>query len=72
MFKVLLLLLAIWILIAILKRQSRPTGPSSPPVKHGNMVQCEVCSVHLPDTEAISAGGRHYCCEAHFLQRKAR
>jgi uncharacterized protein len=72
MFKVLLLLLAIWILIAILKRQSRPAGPPPPNVKHGNMVRCEVCSVHLPDTEAISAGGKYYCCEAHFLQRNSR
>jgi hypothetical protein len=72
MFKVLLIVLAVWILIAYLKRQPRSVMAPPPSFKSGNMVQCEICRVHLPDTEAISAAGKHYCCEAHFLQRKFR
>lgn len=66
MLKFLLLLLAVWIILTILK-QRRP--PPSTETKNGTMVRCAVCDVHLPESEAISSGGRHYCSEAHFLQR---
>lgn len=29
------------------------------------MMQCAVCGVHLPGTEARFARGRVYCCDAH-------
>jgi uncharacterized protein len=32
------------------------------------MMQCVVCGVHLPATEALFAGGNVYCCEAHRNQ----
>lgn len=65
MLKFLLLLLAVWIVLTIL-RQRRPPPTET---KNGTMVRCAVCGVHLPESEAISSGGRHYCSEAHFLQR---
>ncbi len=66
MLKFLLLLLAVWIVLALLK-QRRP--PSPPKIKDGTMVRCAVCNVHLPESEAISSAGQFYCCETHFLQR---
>jgi uncharacterized protein len=66
MLKLLLLLLAVWVVLTILK-QRRP--PSSKETKTGTMVRCAICGVHLPESEAISSSGRHYCSEAHFLQR---
>jgi len=29
------------------------------------MRRCAHCGVHLPESETISAGGRHYCSESH-------
>lgn len=29
------------------------------------MVRCEHCGVHLPETEAVSEAGRHWCSVAH-------
>lgn len=29
------------------------------------MRRCAHCGVHIPDSDAIVAGGRHYCSEAH-------
>lgn len=69
MFKLLLLLLAVWLIIAIVKRQRNQPRPRPPEVKSANMVRCAVCDIHIPDSEAISSKGLYYCCEAHFLQR---
>lgn len=66
MLKLLLLLLGVWIVLTILKRRRHPSATK---VATGTMVSCAVCGVHLPDSEAIASGGKHYCCEAHFLQR---
>jgi uncharacterized protein len=32
------------------------------------MMQCVVCGVHLPATEAVFSGGRVFCSEAHRKQ----
>jgi uncharacterized protein len=66
MLKLLLLLLAVWVVLTILK-QRRPPSPKE--TKTGNMVRCALCGVHLPESEAIFSSGRHYCSETHFLQR---
>ncbi len=65
MFKVLLLALAVWIVLTIMKQRRSPP----PETKTGNMVSCAVCGVHVPESEAIASNGRHYCCEAHRQQR---
>ena len=54
------------------KRASAPPRASSraqaaQPVTE--MVECEVCHVHLPRSEALIGGqGGGYCCEAHRRQ----
>jgi hypothetical protein len=35
------------------------------------MMQCAVCGVHLPGSEARFAGGRVYCSDAHRDQATA-
>src|SRR3990167_10018368 len=70
MLKLFLLVLAAWLIVAILKRYRAHTDGSPPVEKSGNMVRCAVCGVHTPESEAVISGGQHYCCEAHFLQRK--
>ena len=56
-------------------RSRAPTDISSPASPSGaaredalrpeRMVQCAVCGVHLPGSEARFAGGRVYCSDAH-------
>lgn len=29
------------------------------------MRRCEVCGIHLPESEAVSARGHYYCCVEH-------
>lgn len=44
------------------KDAPRPTSPGQPQ----DMVQCQVCSVHLPRTDALPGPGeRYYCCADH-------
>lgn len=44
----------------------RPREPQlrRPPAPE-KMVTCARCGVHLPESEAVLANGRIYCCEAH-------
>ena len=49
---------------------SPPASPSGGAVPEESlrperMVQCAVCGVHLPGSEARFAGGRVYCSDAH-------
>jgi uncharacterized protein len=29
------------------------------------MVTCAQCGVHLPESDCVTSGGKHYCCEEH-------
>jgi uncharacterized protein len=44
-----------------------PRRPDAPEL----MMQCAVCGVHLPGSEARFAGGRVYCSDAHRDQAAA-
>ncbi len=38
-----------------------------------NMVACDYCDTHLPQSEAICQGSRYYCCEDHLrLSKKGK
>lgn len=67
MTKFLIFALIAWLVITLLKRQQRPSGP--PAEKTDDMVACAVCGVHIPKSEAISSQAQFYCSEAHFLAR---
>ncbi len=62
----LLVALAAWVMFKGLKaprgRQSseRPPGASAE-----RMVTCERCGVHLPESESVRAGDKHFCSEEH-------
>lgn len=48
----------------------RPKGGDTKPKARGRpslegMVACAHCGVHLPRSEALTAGGRTYCSAAH-------
>jgi uncharacterized protein len=53
-----------------------PGGPAMQPQPQRQRVQdgsermscCAQCGVYFPASEAVSAGGREYCCAAHARQ----
>ncbi len=70
MFKALLFIAVIWILLTLFRQRKRGdvSAPKTPEPE--DMVSCAVCGIHLPRSEAITHQNQHFCCEAHFLQRK--
>lgn len=34
-----------------------------------DMIECAVCSVHLPRSEAFLVGGKFYCSQAHIKSK---
>jgi uncharacterized protein len=65
--KLLLLALAVWMILLLLKqyrRGSRP--PHTPPrMESQDMVSCKECGVHLPKSESILKRGAYYCSKEH-------
>lgn len=43
----------------------RPGPPQTPERPAEKMVACAHCGVHLPLSESLSDGRRHFCCEDH-------
>jgi uncharacterized protein len=74
-----------WRFVVLSRRRSaRAPGPDAPPAGAGSdgpapdaaptpelMMQCAVCGIHLPGSEARFAGGRVYCSDAHRDQGAA-
>lgn len=64
--KILLLGLALWLILALLKQYRRSLDQPTPPQPDSqDMVRCAVCGVHLPKAESIEQNGEHYCCIEH-------
>ncbi|ADU91855.1 PP0621 family protein [Taylorella equigenitalis] len=30
-----------------------------------NMIECDYCGLHTPESETVKAGGKSFCCEDH-------
>ncbi|CCG20082.1 conserved hypothetical protein [Taylorella asinigenitalis 14/45] len=30
-----------------------------------NMIECDFCGLHTPESEIVKADGKHYCCDDH-------
>lgn len=69
MLRTLVILIALALVFVLVKRLlGAPKGRA--PIKrwgggHQKMVRCEVCGLHVPEDEALSVEGRHYCSEEH-------
>jgi uncharacterized protein len=65
--RILLILILIAIAILVFRRLKRSS--SRPRVKKnittGRMVQCATCGLYLPEREALSHQGKHYCSQSH-------
>ena len=66
--KYLVLLLVLVVFYAYWRSQNRPSAPPRQPpplAPPQDMVACDHCGLHLPRTETLSRGARHYCCAEH-------
>jgi uncharacterized protein len=66
-------LAVVWLLRA--NRRADPPERSAPrqgPAQQQEMVQCPICSVHLPRSDALPGpNGQLYCCAEHRLRAEA-
>ncbi len=79
MVKIILLALAIWLVITVLRNYRKnleaSSGITPKPVDKSesaseSMVQCAHCGVHLPTSDSFLVDGKYYCCEAHISAAK--
>lgn len=67
--KLLLLIAVLAVVVWFFARQrsgsTENMEKSSPPKAVENMVVCAHCHLRVPESDAILAAGRHYCCEEH-------
>lgn len=57
--------------VRVAPRGGHADGSVAAAPTHDVMLACSVCQLHLPASEAIFAGGKVYCCEAHRDQGRA-
>ncbi len=77
--KYLILLVVVLAVLWYWRRNRRDDAPPARKGKHGtdaapqDMVQCPVCSVHLPRSDALPGpDGQLYCCAAHRLRAQEK
>ncbi len=64
--RIIIILIGLWLVLTIVKRAlaSRQKPPTDKPsVAH--MVVCAHCGVHVPESESVQGGNKHYCSEEH-------
>ena len=70
MTRLILIAVAVFVLIWLLRRALAGPRAAKPPgeagEQKGELVTCAHCEVNLPRSEARSAGGRFYCSEEHW------
>jgi uncharacterized protein len=66
--KYLLIVLIAVVVYLIVRGFRRPTGSTVNSAKGPEgerMVSCSHCGVFLPQSEAVTSGGQHFCCDEH-------
>lgn len=68
--RLLLILAAIWLVWRLVRGAllpGRSPAHSDAPQKDAaaRMLRCEQCDVHVPETEAFTARGHHFCSQEH-------
>ena len=66
--RLIVIALIIYLVFQMFKRwaQNKNSASSKKQEKLKNMVQCEVCQLHLPEDEALQRDGLYYCSQAHL------
>lgn len=66
MFKLLLLIIGVWLILSILNRARRQAPPSDTPREQGEaMIRCAECGVYVPRSTSVLSAGQYYCCTEH-------
>lgn len=70
MAKLIILAIAIWLVITILKRYRKSLDQSDASATNTgrdseSMVQCAYCGIHLPQSESVQSDGQYFCSQAH-------
>lgn len=67
--RILVILAALWMVVYFLRRAfghgKKPDAGDTPAAGTARMVACARCGTHIPESEAVRANGRTYCCEEH-------
>lgn len=70
--KILLLGVAVWLVLSLLKQYRRSLdAPQTPQPPSQDMVRCATCDVHLPKAESIEKDGKYYCSIEHSQQHRS-
>ena len=66
--RLIVIVLIIYLVIQMFKRwaQNKNAASSVKQEKLKNMVQCEVCQLHIPEDEALQRDGLFFCSQAHL------
>jgi hypothetical protein len=65
--RIFLLLVLIAVIAALIWRPRARRARTRPPLESRRMVQCAVCSVYVPEDEAIAGEGQQFRCRSHQL-----
>lgn len=70
MAKLILIAIAAWLLVTIVKRYQASINKATKPaddtkISSQDMVQCAHCGLHHPKAESIAKDGLFYCTEQH-------
>ena len=69
--KILLLGLAVWLILKLLKQYRNTLDTPTPPQSHSqDIVRCAHCGLHIPKAESIHVSGEYFCCIEHSQQSK--
>ena len=60
-----LLIVLVWVGYKLVRKFMAPAAPKAPSGQFETMVSCSHCGLHLPQSNAITHAGRHYCCQEH-------
>lgn len=75
MFRTLILFIAIgivvWLVSRMIKNKALQSRPKQSPKKEiKNIVQCSVCNVYIPESDAIKQDEHAFCSQQHLEQWK--
>lgn len=61
-----LFILCVWLVLRAVRQMllpaSRPTGRRT---LTADVVPCAACGTYVPESEAVTVQGEHFCCEEH-------
>jgi len=69
--KLLILVLVVLVAYAFVKAlaaKGRASGPAPRQRAGERMVPCSHCGINVPESEALTAGERYFCCDEHRRQ----